>query len=235
MSRTKRILVWIGGVVFSLCLIFVVLITAFEIAAYSDYGFYEKEYEKYQVLSDVHMEMKDVMYVTREMMSFLKGDRENLIVDTVVDGQQREFFNEREIAHMDDVRELFVAGMDMRSGALVIMLVIVLIAAFAKMDFRKILPKSYQYTSIGFAVLTGGVALLFATNFTKYFTIFHEMFFSNDLWLLDPDTDLLINILPEGFFVDMAARIVIIFVAILLILFAAATAARIVQKKKKIN
>lgn len=235
MSRSKRILTWIGGVIFSICLIFTVLITAFEIGAYSDYGFYEKEYNKYQVLSDVQMEMKDVMYVTREMMSFLKGDRENLIVDTVVNGQQRAFFNEREIAHMEDVRDLFVAGLYMRMGALAVMVVLLVIAILAKTDFKRILPKSYQYTSIGFTILTGGVALLFATNFTKYFTIFHEMFFSNDLWLLDPDTDLLINILPEGFFVDMAARIVIIFVVLLLILFAASVVARMMQKKKNKN
>ena len=37
------------------------------------------------------------------------------------------------------------------------------------------------------------------------------MLFNNDLWMLNPATDNLINIVPEGFFVDMTKRIVIIF------------------------
>ena len=37
--------------------------------------------------------------------------------------------------------------------------------------------------------------------------MFHHIFFNNDLWMLNPDTDLLINIVPEPFFMDTAARI----------------------------
>ena len=53
------------------------------------------------------------------------------------------------------------------------------------------------------AVLAG----IIATDFNKYFIIFHHIFFNNDLWMLNPDTDLLINIVPEPFFMDTAARI----------------------------
>ena len=55
------------------------------------------------------------------------------------------------------------------------------------------------------------------TDFHRYFMIFHEMFFTNDLWLLDPDTDLLIRMLPEGFFLDMAKRIGFIFLILMVI------------------
>lgn len=41
--------------------------------------------------------------------------------------------------------------------------------------------------------------------------IFHHIFFNNDLWLLDPATDLLINIVPEPFFVDTASYIALVF------------------------
>ena len=55
------------------------------------------------------------------------------------------------------------------------------------------------------------------TDFHRYFMIFHEIFFKNDLWLLDPDTDLLIRMLPEGFFLDMAKRIGFIFLILMVI------------------
>ncbi len=45
------------------------------------------------------------------------------------------------------------------------------------------------------AVLAG----IISTDFNKYFIIFHHIFFNNDLWMLNPDTDLLINIVPEPF------------------------------------
>ena len=56
------------------------------------------------------------------------------------------------------------------------------------------------------------LGVLILIDFTKYFTIFHEIFFSNDLWLLDPRTDLLIQMLPEPFFVNMAKNIGISFI-----------------------
>ena len=55
--------------IISITAIVILLITAFEIGAYSDYGWYQKAYEKYDVLNDLEMEMKDVMYVTEEMMA----------------------------------------------------------------------------------------------------------------------------------------------------------------------
>ena len=41
--------------------------------------------------------------------------------------------------------------------------------------------------------------------------MFHHIFFDNDLWILDPSTDLLINIVPEPFFMDTAGRIALTF------------------------
>ena len=42
----------IFGLVAAMAMIVAMLITSFEIAIYSDYGWYQKEYEKYQVLDD---------------------------------------------------------------------------------------------------------------------------------------------------------------------------------------
>ena len=62
---------WVLGVILSLAVILILLITGFQAAMYADFGFYEKEYEKYDVLTDLDMEMEDVMYVTHEMMDYL--------------------------------------------------------------------------------------------------------------------------------------------------------------------
>ena len=61
--------------------------------------------------------------------------------------------------------------------------------------------------------------ILIKTDFNKYFTIFHQIFFSNDLWLLDPGTDRLVNIFPEEFFAYTAIRILILYFTIQFVFF----------------
>ena len=83
------------GVVISIMAIFICLITGFEIATYGNYGFYEKEYEKYQVTESLDMEMDDVMTVTKYMMSYLKGKEETLSIESTIEGKKQDFFNEQ--------------------------------------------------------------------------------------------------------------------------------------------
>ena len=199
-------------------MLIILLISSFEIGAYSDFAWYEKEYAKYNVLDDLEMEMSDVMHVTEEMMAYLRGNRKNLVVDTVVDGKEREFFNEREKAHMVDVKNLFVGGLWLRRGAILVLGVIFVVLFATKADWKRLLPKSFLIGMGSFIGVTLGAGLLFMSDFNKYFTIFHEIFFTNDLWLLDPDTDLLIRMLPEGFFLDMVLRIGYIFVSLMAVL-----------------
>ena len=44
------------------------------------------------VLSDLDMTMDDVMYVTHEMMDYLRGEGDTLSVMTTVEGQEQDFF-----------------------------------------------------------------------------------------------------------------------------------------------
>ena len=55
------------GVLFSFFIIIILLITSVEAVAYWTPGYYEDEYEKYNVTADVHMEMEDLLDVTREI------------------------------------------------------------------------------------------------------------------------------------------------------------------------
>lgn len=201
----------------SLSAILILLISSFEIGAYSNYGWYEKEYAKYHVLDDLEMEMEDVMHVTEEMMRYLRGNREDLVVHTVVDGEEREFFNDREKAHMVDVQNLFIGGLWLRRIAVLIFVLSVAGMIGTKADWKTLLPKSFLIGLGAFVGIAGILGVLFTSDFNKYFIMFHEMFFDNDLWLLDPRTDLLIRMLPEGFFLDMVIRIGIIFMISLII------------------
>ena len=207
------------GILLTFCLMIVLLITSVEAVTYWTPGYYEKEYAKYNVTATVQMEMSDLLDVTDEMMAYLRGRREDLHVPTIVNGQPREFFNDREIAHMEDVRGLFIGALRLRILCLAgIALCLVGLAAL-KADLSRVLPRSVCAGTGLFFVIVCGLAALISTDFTKYFIIFHHIFFDNDLWILNPQTDLLINIVPEPFFMDTAAQIALIFGASVAVIF----------------
>ena len=198
---------WMLGILCAFALMLVLLITSVEAVVYWTPGYFEKEYTKYQVAEEVSMEMADLLDVTHEMMAFLRGRREDLHVPTVVAGQSREFFNGREIAHMEDVRDLFVAAIMLRRICLAVIGLATGLLVLQKARISRVLPQALCVGTALFFGLTGILAGIIATDFSRYFIIFHHIFFRNDLWILDPDTDLLINIVPEPFFMDTAARI----------------------------
>ena len=210
---------YILGILFAFCLITSLLITSVEAVAYWTPGYYEKEYTKYNVTADVHMEMDELLKVTHEMMAYLRGSREDLHVPAIVSGQSREFFNEREIAHMEDVRKLFIGGLMVRRICIAVACLCLLLLVFMKAEVGKILPRSICAGTALFFALVCGLAGLISKNFTKYFVIFNHKIFDNDLWILNPETDLLINIVPEPFFMDTAARIALVFAGSVLIIF----------------
>lgn len=207
------------GILCTFCVMIMLLITSVEAVTYWTPGYYEKEYTKYQVTDDVNMEMDDLLDVTHEMMAFLKGKRDDLHVLTIMGGQEREFFSEREIAHMEDVRDLFLGGMMLRRICVILTVACICVLVFLKVDWKRILAKMFCFGSGLFVILATLLGIIISTDFTKYFIIFHEMFFSNDLWILDPSVDMLINIVPEPFFMDTAARICLTFGFSVLILF----------------
>ena len=224
---------WAAGIVLSFSIIAILLITSFEIAMYSDFSVYEKEYEKYDVLSDLDMTMEDVMHVTREMMAYLRGDRDTLSVVTTVEGTEQDFFNEQDRFHMGEVRDLFIGGLNIRTGAAAAALICLVFLVVSKARLRKILARSYQIALgiTGAAVLFIGIAAV--VDFNAVFVQFHHIFFDNDLWLFDPAEDYMIRMLPEGLFADMVLRIGILFVAgLAVLLIASIVAGRLAVRKK---
>jgi len=197
--------------------IIALLLTSFQIAIYGDpeYKFYEKEYAKYNVTASLNMTMEDVMIVTDYMMDYLIGKEAELSIVTEVDGKTQDFFNEQDRLHMWDVQNLFIGGLRLRTGLLVIVVISIVILGLRKANLKELLPKAYTIAFLVFLGILAFLGLAFTMDFTKCFTIFHEIFFTNDLWLFDARYDYMIRMLPEGFFADMVLRILLFFLAFL--------------------
>lgn len=222
--RMKDHIYTASGILSAFCLMFILLITSVEAVCYWTPGYFEKEYTRYQVLDRLpSMTMEDLLSVTDEMMDYLKGDREDLHVRTTMGGEEREFFTEREIAHMEDVQGLFLDAILLRRICFGFILLTVAGILLTKGDLRKVLPRTIFWGSLLFFGIAAVLGMIVSTDFSRYFIVFHHIFFDNDLWILDPSVDMLINIVPEGFFSDTAARILILYglsaLAVLLVSF----------------
>lgn len=200
-------------ILISVSLPLVLLLTDLEAIAF-DLDFYERKYEEYNIPQVTEIEMKNLMNVTKEMLDYLKGNREDLIIYTEVNGETEQVFEEREILHMVDVKDLFSKGYVIRNAMLLI-LSISLIGLFIFQ--RRIIGKALIIASLWPLVLMGILGVLMYVDFYKYFTYFHHIFFTNDLWLLDPNTDILIQMLPLEFFSSMAFKILLFFIVELVV------------------
>lgn len=223
---------WAAGIILAFSVIIILLISSFETAMYSDFGVYEREYEKYDVLDDLGMTMEDTMHVTREMMAYLRGDRDVLSVETTVEGRQQDFFNEQDRFHMAEVRDLFIGGLDLRLGACAAAVLCILTLIFLRADWRKIVPRSYWIVLAVIGVLLAVFAAAAVIDFNAVFVGFHHIFFDNDLWLFDPAEDYMIRMLPEGLFADMVVRIGVLFAGGMIVLFILSMLPGILERKK---
>lgn len=230
--KSRKIIHYGAGLILGFALIAALLITSFEIAMYADFDVYRQEYEKYDVLSDLNMSMDDAMDVTRQMMAYLRGEGDTLSVITTVDGREQDFFNEQDRFHMGEVRDLFIGGLNIRTGALVTAVICILLLILTKADLKKTVPAGYQA-----ALAVTAAALLFlgiacAVDFNAVFVKFHHIFFDNDLWIFDPAEDYMIRMLPEGLFFDMVVRIGCIFAGLLAVFLILSFIPRIMKVKR---
>lgn len=102
-------------------------------------------------------------------------------------------FQEHEIIHLQDVAQLlFFLRILLWILALLLMLGLFFSRPLSVLHFKKM----GQWTMMGLA----GIALILLLFFPFFFYYFHVWSFSNDYWLLNPQTDLLIHFFPEAFF-----------------------------------
>ena len=222
---------WFLAILNSFCLALVILFTAVELPAFFR-PLYKLEYDKYNICVQLNMAGDDLMAVTDHMLRYLRGKEYDLSFTTVVDGQTRDFFNGREKDHMSDVRALFINGFTLRNIAAASWLATLVLMIILKCRPVRTLTLVYQIFLGSFMALTGLAAFLVSRDFNASFTVFHRIFLRNDLWILDPSADLLVNIVPEGFFSDIALCVGLIFASLCLLVMIASAVARMIQSAR---
>jgi integral membrane protein (TIGR01906 family) len=120
-------------------------------------------------------------------------------------------FNEKEILHMYDVKQLVKMVYSVQLyAAISIIIACLLLFVDSSRKWKQTMPRYFMKGGwLTFSVVLF-VALLAVVGFDRLFLYFHLVSFSNDLWILDPRHDYLIAMFPQGFFFDSTVAIAIL-------------------------
>ena len=150
---------------------------------------------------DTHLPAEEYAPVVDMITDFLSGSEDSFQHIFTVDGIEYAAFNQKEQQHMADVQDLFMLCRFIAWLAWGFVL-------FGGLSTRrKIAWRTFRRTLLVILVAVAAVIILACIDFDSLFILFHKIAFSNDLWLLNPSTDLLIRLMPIEFFISYAAII----------------------------
>ena len=167
--------------------------------ALNEDALYNRGFREHRVEGNTGIPQAELERIGQEIIAYFNSEQE--LLDVRVDGHS--LFNQREVLHMVDVKGL-VHGLYRTheiSGAFIATYVLVTL----------VLGRSMSIRALGQKILTGGLltvgiilaaGLVLAVAFPWVFYLFHLVSFDNDLWLLDPAHDYLLQLFPQGFWFD---------------------------------
>ncbi len=182
------------GALFGIGFVFLALFVSLWIS-FSDLGFYR----------DFREEMNDYHYIGKDAEE-LEVITKDLIRFVQIGGEERitRHFNEREVAHMRDVRILFIIS-EWIMGISAIVCIMTLIHVVQKKKTGGFIAGAL-WAIVLMLLVFGLFGVWMVFSFDTAFLRFHEIFFNNDLWILDPKTDMMIRMLPQELFTRLFVR-----------------------------
>ena len=179
------------------------LITSSVTWAFNSPGLYNDGFEKYSISRISGISDSDLRQVGADIRSYVNSGDEPLDVRASILGTERDLFNDREVAHMKDVKQL-VRGVYVLALASAMYLAAMVVIGFALYRGRFFVDLSKRLAwggglTLVLLIVFGLVALV---GFDGVFLKFHQLSFTNDFWRLDPRTDYLVRIFPQDFWFD---------------------------------
>ena len=171
-----------------------------------------------------HDEITPDMYpgIAVQLTRFLYSGKETLLPSE----NGRPLFTETENLHLTDCSgiiramngyRLFFFGLTALLAGIVLCLCLRKRQAALK-DAIPLLCDAFSAASLLLLAAASGLIVWGILDFDSLFIGFHRVFFTNDLWILDPQTDLLIQLMPETFFTAYVRDILFSLAPVLLLM-----------------
>ncbi|MFQ5880422.1 MAG: TIGR01906 family membrane protein [Dehalococcoidia bacterium] len=181
----------------------VVLITSNVRFAANEVRLYQYGFDRYNAEARTGIPRPELDRAARGLITYFSSDQRTVDIRVEEDGRQVPLFNQRETLHLADVKNLLRLVFRTQEIALALALTYV-VAAFVlrrQAGLRRLATEVAAGAGLALAIVVGlgGFALI---GFDDLFQRFHLLAFTNDFWQLNPRTDHLIQMFPQGFWFD---------------------------------
>ena len=175
-------------------------------------GFYAWQYRQNNTAESIKIYDQGLMNATNTLLDYIRNKRDDILVREKVNGIEREIFDARETAHMVYVKQLYMNGINFRMVIFLIGLgILVTLCIINRKAVYDVILNAYRNGLIILAGLLGTLTVRACIDFDTFWMGFHHVFFRNDLFLLDPDISIMINMFPAELFFAIVMLIVIAF------------------------
>ena len=147
------------------------------------------------------------------------------------------WFSEKENLHLKDCAGIIIAMIRFRTVflvalALTLLLLVALYRRFGREMVTDGMLGALKKACLVLALFALALTVWGLIDFDSLFLTFHHVFFNNRLWLLNPEKDLLIQLMPEPFFRAYAGRILLSAAPLILLMAALPFLARANGKRR---
>lgn len=188
-----------------------ILITALNVTVFQE-AFFQNQYESLQTAESMKMSKSDLFKATHTLFDYLKDKQDHIDLKVRVNQQEVEMFNTREKVHMIDVKNLYQGIMTIRLLCSCYSLLIMGVYLIRKDYFNPFQTlRNVVYGVMMPLMALAWISLYAYLDFSSFWIHFHQLLFTNDLWLLNPATDRMIQMFPEPFFNALVMRVILVF------------------------
>ncbi|MBI2941888.1 MAG: TIGR01906 family membrane protein [Chloroflexi bacterium] len=174
-----------------------------------DPGYYLRGYERFGGAQATRMSPEQLAEATAQIQAYFGGGPPVSLVVQKEWGREP-LFNAREQQHLADVRDLLDRTLRVQEvSAAYVLGVAATLLVLRRSAGAKTLAR-WVSVSTGLTLATFVVlGLLAIGDFQSFWTQFHLLSFSNDLWMLDPRTDYMIRMYPAPFWFNAILDIIV--------------------------
>lgn len=165
--------------------------------------FYERGFRDHQAAARTGIALPELDRAAAELVRYFEDDADTVRILVNEGGQEASLFNTRETEHMREVKRLMRVIFRVNEVTLAYCMAYVsgVFLWSGERPLRSLAKQGLAGIGVGLTAV-GAIGAAAATGFDAAWTQFHEILFRNDLWRLNPDTDHLIQMFPEGFWQD---------------------------------
>ena len=199
MTVIEKIVYWLFA-----CCLPLLLVTSTICWEVNELRLYEYGFDKYEISRATGLDSQQLSMVAQHLIDYFDLRTDTAQIEVNKDGTKFNLFNERELIHLEDVRDLVQRDYWVQRGLFLLAVICALVLFFGFKSGWRTLVNGLFWGNVITLVLMIVMALWAIFGFQQFFILFHLASFSNQYWILDPARDYLIRLFPEGFFYDAA-------------------------------